>query len=70
LQTVSIIGLGFVGLSTAVVFASRSIRVIGVEGKDKTIGSKDNQIMQLNESIKDICRLHRSSKKFVVTDIS
>jgi UDPglucose 6-dehydrogenase len=34
LQTVSIIGLGFVGLSTAVVFASRSIRVIGVEKDD------------------------------------
>jgi UDPglucose 6-dehydrogenase len=34
LQTVSIIGLGFVGLSTAAVFASRSIRVIGVENNN------------------------------------
>ena len=37
MQTVSIIGLGFVGLSTAVVFASRSIRVIGVEKDDEKL---------------------------------
>jgi UDPglucose 6-dehydrogenase len=34
LQTVSVIGLGFVGLSTAAVFGSRSVRVIGVENND------------------------------------
>ena len=30
-QTVSVIGLGYIGLPTAAVFASRKIRVIGVD---------------------------------------
>jgi UDPglucose 6-dehydrogenase len=44
LQTVSIIGLGFVGLCTAAVFASRSFRVIGVENNnDKFDKIKDGK---------------------------
>jgi UDP-N-acetyl-D-mannosaminuronate dehydrogenase len=37
IYTVSIIGLGFVGLTTAVVFASRGITVIGLEEDNEKI---------------------------------
>ena len=36
-QTVSIIGLGYIGLPTAAVFASRKIKVIGVDVKQKAV---------------------------------
>lgn len=36
-KTISIIGLGYIGLPTAAVFASRKIKVIGVDVKQKTV---------------------------------
>ena len=36
-KTVSVIGLGYVGLSTAVLFANKGIRVFGVELDEKKI---------------------------------
>ncbi|MDI1243869.1 MAG: UDP-N-acetyl-D-mannosamine dehydrogenase [Rhodoferax sp.] len=37
LKTISIIGLGYIGLPTAAVFASRKIKVIGVDVNQKTV---------------------------------
>jgi UDP-N-acetyl-D-mannosaminuronic acid dehydrogenase len=38
-KTISIIGLGYIGLPTAAVFASRKIKVIGVDVNQKTVGT-------------------------------
>jgi UDPglucose 6-dehydrogenase len=37
IDTISVIGLGFVGLTTAVVFSSRGIRVLGIEADNEKI---------------------------------
>jgi UDP-N-acetyl-D-mannosaminuronic acid dehydrogenase len=37
IKTISVIGLGYIGLPTAAVFASRKIRVIGVDTNQKTV---------------------------------
>ena len=36
-ETISIIGLGYIGLPTAAVFASRKIKVIGVDVNKKAV---------------------------------
>jgi UDPglucose 6-dehydrogenase len=44
IDTISVIGLGFVGLTTAVVFSSRGVRVLGIEAdNEKIIRIKDKK---------------------------
>ena len=38
-KTISVIGLGYIGLPTAAMFASRNINVIGVDTNDKVVNT-------------------------------
>ncbi len=50
LKTISIIGLGYIGLPTAAVFASRKIKVIGVKAIQRISDNYNRRVIYvLNE---------------------
>ena len=53
-QTISIIGLGYIGLPTAAVFASRKIKVIGVDVNQKTVDTINRGQIHIVESDLDM----------------
>jgi UDPglucose 6-dehydrogenase len=72
-QTVAIIGLGFVGLTTAAVFASKGVRVIGVEvDSEKILSIKSGKPPFFEPRLEEMTRelvLSRAKKKlFAVTN--
>lgn len=53
-QTISVIGLGYIGLPTAAVFASRKIRVIGVDVNEHTVDTINRGHVHIVEPELDI----------------
>jgi nucleotide sugar dehydrogenase len=72
IKCISIIGLGIVGLATATVFASKGIKVIGVEKDDhKKSLIRDGEVPFYEPKLKNMLEYVLKNKKFTITkDIS